>query len=228
MKYEWIMFDVDNTLLDYDAAEKLALKNTLQTFGIKWKDEILPYYQEINKILFKQLEKGEISSNTLRIKRFELLFYEFDITHDVSLFAEKYLNHFSNGSMLLPTVKKVIVKLYKSFKLIILTNGISDVQRTRINKSGIGHCFSELVISDEVGVSKPNKGIFEYAFVKMSNPEKNKVLIVGDSLSSDIKGGSTYGIDTCWYNPKNASTKDKIYTYEIKDFSELESIVNIE
>jgi putative hydrolase of the HAD superfamily len=226
MKYEWIIFDADNTLFDYDTAECLALKATMDSLGIKWHDGILPKYREINQSLFKQLEEGKINSNILRLRRFEELFNKFDITHDVTEFSIKYLTNLASGSMLLPSVKDVITKLYKNFKLLILTNGISDVQRPRISNSDIGHCFDELVISDEVGISKPDKGIFKYAFEKMGNPSRNKVLIVGDSLSSDIKGGSNFGIDTFLYNPSRISTKEKNHTYEIIIFYELVLIVN--
>jgi len=227
MKYEWLLFDADGTLFDYNKAELLALKGTFKDFDVKFSDSYLQTYRQINNGLFKDFEKGLVSSLELRTKRFELLFSEYNIELGILDFSNKYLKKLSENSMLLDDALQTISKLYPDFKMLLVTNGLSDVQRPRFDNSKIKDCFEDIIISDEVGVAKPSTAFFDIAFKTMDKPDKNDVMIIGDSLSSDMAGGINYGIDTCWYNSQNDKNEHNInVTYEIHDLHEILKIVD--
>ncbi len=225
MKYRWIIFDADGTLFDYDSAESQALNKTLTDFNIKPTAEIIKKYRNINGSLFKALENGTIDLNKLKTERFFLLFKDLGISVDVKNFAEIYLSNLSKGSRLLPDAYETVEKLSTTVEMIILTNGISTVQRPRLGDSPIGKFFRDIIISDEVGCAKPAAEIFDISFKKMGDPSPKTVLMVGDSLTSDIKGGNDYGIDTCWIHPDATSGETSVATYQIDKLSELFNIV---
>lgn len=228
MKYEWILFDADGTLFDYDAAEVSALREAFKEFGVSsYTPAVRKAYREINEKLFKQYENGEITSIKLRTRRFELLFSEMKVRLDVRAFSTRYLAHLAECSILLPNALKTVRRLAKTYKLLLITNGLGDVQRPRIVNSELKNYFRNLVISDEVGCAKPDERFFDFAFALMGGPPKHSVLVVGDSLTSDIEGGIRYGIDTCWANYKNQLRPTEIRpTYEIHTLGRLINILN--
>ena len=222
MKYKWLLFDADSTLFDYDKAEETALKKAFEGNGLKCSEAYHKRYNRINKDLFDYLEKGLMTSKELRIKRFKLLFSEFDINLEAVSFSTTYLDNLSQCSLLLPDALEVIRELAENHKLLIVTNGIGDVQRPRINNSDISDYIDGFVISEELGIAKPAKEYFDVAFEMMGKPDKNDVLIIGDSLSSDMTGGVNYGIDTCWFNPdKRPNDKIQGITYEIDNLKQV-------
>lgn len=202
MKYKWLLFDLDGTLFDYDKAESLALEKAFNKFNHKFNPAYNDAYIEINKLLWTDSEQGKITTHKLRVKRFEILFSKLNLDYDPILFSDCYLQNISGEAHLIEGAEIVLTSLFKKARLVLITNGIKEVQRTRLSKSTINKFFSDIIISEEVGAAKPDKLIFDAAFKKMNHPLKKDVLIIGDSLSSDIKGGNDYGIDTCWFNPK--------------------------
>ncbi len=226
MKYKWLLFDADGTLYDYDAAEAMALCESLKFYDIDFTSECHMRYRQINSQLFKEYEQGVMASSRLRVKRFELLFEEYDIELDAHVFANLYLSKLSSCSILIPGALDIIRKLGNDYQMAIVTNGIADVQRKRFDKSEIKQYFSRVIISDEIGVAKPDGRFFDAAFMAIGYPDKKDVIIIGDSLTSDIAGGINYGIDTCWFNPLKASNKDNVkMTYEITALSELAGVL---
>lgn len=226
MKYEWLLFDADGTLFDYEKAEGTSLESTLKEFGIAYKPGYRDTYRRINAAIWGQFEEGRISQERLRTKRFELLFEALQVEGDVEAFSTRYLRNLAEGSELMEGAENVVRALQGQVGLMIITNGLADVQRPRFARSVIGDCFADLVISEEVGSAKPNGKIFDIAFERMQFPRQEQVLIVGDSLSSDIKGGNNYGIDTCWFNPQREPGSQEIEpTYEITALDELLSVV---
>jgi 2-haloacid dehalogenase len=226
MKYEWLLFDADGTLFDYEKAEATSLESTLEEFGITYEPGYRDTYRRINAAIWGQFEQGRISQERLRTKRFELLFAALQVEGDAEAFSARYLRNLAEGSELMEGAEEVVRALEGQVGLMIITNGLADVQRPRFARSAIGDCFADLVISEEVEAAKPNGKIFDIAFEKMRFPRKEEVLIVGDSLSSDIKGGNTYGIDTCWFNPRREHSSEEIEpTFEIAALDELLSVV---
>lgn len=227
MKYEIIIFDADETLFDFNKSEKEAFKNTMVEFNIKYDEDYhLKIYKEINSKLWKEIEAGSITQQELKIERFKRLSVALDIDFNEIEFANCYAKNLANSSHLYKESIDLIESLYNSYKLIIVTNGLTEIQDKRIRKSVIAKYFEDIVISEEVGVSKPNPKIFEYALKDIENLDKNKILIVGDSLTSDIQGGINFGIDTCWFNPHKIGNETNFKpTYEISNIMELKNLV---
>ena len=226
MKYRWLLFDADDTLFDYDAAESAALGKTFEENGYLCPDTWRLRYREINFSLFKAHENGTITPAALRTRRFELLFEEFGLPIPVAAFSKQYLSNLAGNAMLIKGALDVIRQLSPFFRMLIVTNGIADVQKPRIKKSGIMDYFEGLVISEEAGAAKPAPAFFDFAFRRMGHPPKKDVMLIGDSLTADMAGGINYGIDTCWYNRKK-TVNDTILniTHEISDLFALFEIV---
>ncbi|MCP4535587.1 MAG: noncanonical pyrimidine nucleotidase, YjjG family [Chloroflexi bacterium] len=228
MKYKWLLLDADNTLFDYDKAEATALQRTFEQFGHKFEPAYAKAYRRINHKIWLQFEQGQISQDRLRTRRFELLFEAVEIESDPVKFSVTYIQNLAKGAYLIDGAEQVVKSLVGRVGLMLITNGLKEVQRSRLARSTIADCFSDVVISDEIGVAKPEVGIFQVAFERMRNPKKADVLIVGDSLTSDIKGGNAYGIDTCWFNPDRlVCDQDVEIQYEIRRLDELRAIVGI-
>ncbi|WP_032121460.1 YjjG family noncanonical pyrimidine nucleotidase [Clostridium amazonitimonense] len=227
MKYDTIMFDADETLFDFKKSERDALKNTMLEFNIEYDENYhLKVYKDVNKAIWKELEDGLITQKKLKIERFKRLSNRLNAGFDEVLFAKSYMRHLSLASFLYHDSIGLIESLYKNYKLSIITNGLTEVQDTRIRKSIIAKYFDDIVISEEVQVSKPDPRIFEHALNNIKHTNKSTVLIVGDSLTSDIQGGINSGIDTCWFNPNKIVNETSIKpTYEISNLMELKDIL---
>ncbi len=225
-KYKWLLFDADHTLFDFNAAAANALRDTFVIFGHKFLPEYAPIYQTINNQIWQAFEKGEISAERLRIERFELLMEKICLSENADAFSDRYLQFLGEGTDLIEGAEALVEWLNGRFQLALITNGLKDVQRPRLARSSIGHYFNPVIISDEVGVAKPNCRIFDIAFEQMGQPDKSDVLIIGDSLTSDMQGGVNYGIDTCWYNPTGRPLSGQIkVSYEINHLSDLLAVL---
>ncbi|MBU5311336.1 YjjG family noncanonical pyrimidine nucleotidase [Tissierella carlieri] len=227
MKYEVIIFDADETLFDFKKSEREALKSTMLEFNIEYDEDYhLNVYKDINTAIWKEFEDELITQEKLKIERFKRLSDRLSAGLDESEFAKSYMKNLSYGSFLYDDSVDLVDSLHKDYRLIIITNGLSDVQDNRIRKSVIARYFADIVVSEEVQISKPDPKIFELALNNIKYTDKNKVLMVGDSLTSDIQGGINFGIDTCWFNPNKIMNKTEIKpTYEISNLMELKDIL---
>lgn len=227
MKYEIIIFDADETLFDFEKSEKDALKNTILEFNIEYDENYhLKVYKEINNAIWKELEDGLITQKKLKVERFKRLSDRLKAEFDEVQFTKAYTKHLSNASFLYDDSITIVENLHKDYRLSMITNGLKDVQDNRIRKSIIAKYFEDIVVSEEVDVAKPDPKIFEHALNNIKHTDKSKVLMVGDSLTSDIQGGINFGIDTCWFNPNKIINKTGINpTYEISNLMELKNII---
>lgn len=227
MKYEVIIFDADETLFDFKRSEKEAFKKAMISQGIEYDENYhLKIYHEINTAIWKEFEQGLITQERLKVDRFKRLSDKLDIELDAEKMAEQYMEYLSDASFLYDDAIELLESLKDKYKLVIITNGLTKVQDKRIRKSIAAKYFDDIVISEEVSISKPNAEIFHHALERINYQDKSKVLMVGDSLTSDIKGGINAGIDTCWYNPhkiKNAMGIEP--TYEVANYEELKLIL---
>ncbi|MED3689894.1 YjjG family noncanonical pyrimidine nucleotidase [Peribacillus butanolivorans] len=226
MKYEVILFDVDDTLLDFSISEKRALHRAFLEFelptGVK---DYEASYQEISKVLWRELEQGLTNLSDLGVERFKRLFLKHELGIQAEVFSGVYLGYLSKEIHLIKGAVELCDNL-AGCRLAIITNGFTDVQTSRIGGSPLCNTFEHIIISQEAGFQKPAKGIFDYAFSKLQITDKAKVLIVGDSLTSDIQGGINYGIDTCWFNPNLKENNLGIKpTYEIRELTDLIEVV---
>jgi len=226
MGYRWILFDADNTLFDFDRSAHEALQRTIEAHGVAFEPAHATTYQQINTRYWHAFERGEVEQSRLRVGRFEELLKNLGLTAtDPATFATHYEQRLSEGGHLLDGSEEILEILRPHVQMALITNGLQSVQRPRLAKSPIRPYFREILISEEVGAAKPDPQIFEVAFSRMGSPTPAEVLMVGDSLSSDIRGGADFGCDTCWYNPhQNPLGSDVSPTFEIEHLRQLEAI----
>ncbi|HAX72656.1 MAG TPA: noncanonical pyrimidine nucleotidase, YjjG family [Firmicutes bacterium] len=223
MKYDVILFDADETLYDFKKSEREAFKNTMIQFNFDYDETYhLNTYQDINTLIWKEFEQGVITQEKLKIERFKRLSDALNVSFNETDFANAYMEHLANASFLYDGSLELVKHLNQSHKLAIVTNGLTTVQTKRIRQSDIAKYFETVVISEEILISKPNPLIFDHTLNLLNVLDKSKVLMVGDSLTSDIQGGINFGIDTCWYNPEQVENHTDIEpTYEINSFEDL-------
>jgi len=227
MKYKIILFDADGTLYDFDRAAVEALKSSFDKYNLNWTEETFATYERVNKKIWNDFERGIISTSEIKTERFKRFFDMINVENvDPILFSKDYLKFLSQNNYLLPQANEIVKWSSEFFELAIVTNGLASVQNPRFQNSELRKYFKHIVISEEIGFAKPHKEIFDFTFRQFNNPCKDSVIIIGDNLTSDIKGGVNYGIDTCWYNPsKGENNSDIIPTYEISALHELKNIL---
>jgi len=220
--YRTILFDADNTLFDFSRAEREALADTLVYCGITPTDTLIKAYSEINDRMWKRLERGEIAKEALREARFEEFCKAFGFDADVPQMSKTYMDFLSEKAHLIDGAGEICAALAARYQLYIVTNGIKSVQRRRFAACALKPYFFDIFISEEIGFEKPHVGYFEAVAARIPEFTPKTALIVGDSLTSDIKGGIAAGIDTCWYNPHALENREALpITYEIKALQEL-------
>jgi YjjG family noncanonical pyrimidine nucleotidase len=220
--YPWLFFDADGTLFDYNLAETTAFRKAFDLLKFEFEDSYLDAYQKINRELWKALERHEITPGVLRLRRFELLLEALQLSGSADELNVAYVEQLGLCTDLVDGAYGVLDALHKDSRIAIVTNGLEAVQRSRLLHSTIHPFIAELIISEEVGAAKPHPAFFDAAFARTGNPHKRDVLIIGDSLTSDIRGGADYGIDTCWYNPTQETKPEGLpITYEIQHLHEL-------
>lgn len=223
MKYNWLLFDADDTLFDFKKSAKYAMTQSLDHFKIDPPEGYYKVYKEINHAAWLAFEKKEITIEELRFSRFDKFLKAIGEYRDPIEMNDFYLHQLSQTDFMIDGAKKMIKELLEAgHELCMITNGLKEVQRPRIAKTKMGQYFKHIIISDEIGVSKPHAGFFEYAFEQIGHPDKSSALVIGDSLSSDIQGGNNFGLSTCWYNPnKNKNLTKHQPTYELHKLQEL-------
>lgn len=226
-KYYCILFDADNTLLNFDAAENKALAETLVNYGIEPDAETVQTYRTINEELWRQLEKGQIRREKLFGERFSRFLKAINAAGDGVEMNRFYLEQLStHPDLMSPEVLDVLRELSEVATLAIVSNGAQKVQTRRLAESGVMNFMEDAFISEKMGCEKPNARIFDAALRALGVENREHVLMVGDSLPSDIQGGSNAGLDTCWYNPNHAENPGKVCpTYEISNLEELYQLV---
>lgn len=220
--YQWLLFDADDTLFDYQKAEGLALARAFERAGQRFDPATLPTYRELNHALWLGVERGEVTPDVVRVRRFEQFFAAIGSPLQPEPFTNIYQECLADSSELIDGANEVLGALARRYRCAIVTNGLSDVQHRRINKSPIKAHIEAVFVSQEVGAAKPSAAYFDAVFAKIGQPERSAVLIIGDSLTSDIRGGADYGLDTCWFNPGGKPRPDQPrITYEIARLAEL-------
>lgn len=220
--YKWLLFDADNTLLDFTSASKKAFTKALKIMDIPNEDSLFSMYKKANRVVWTAFEKGEMDTITLRYKRFELFLDAIQLKRDPKLFSTTYLDNLVEHSELLDGAQKLLDRIHGQFKIGLITNGLKEVQRPRLAHTNTTKYFDIVVVSDEIGVAKPNSGFFDIAFQEMGFPAKKDVLVIGDNIHSDILGGIEYQVDTCWFNPSKQPNATSIKpTFEIHQLSQL-------
>lgn len=226
MKYRHLLFDADDTLLDFKASEQAALRLLFNSLNIPLTKGIHDLYQEINHTLWTEFERGEITKEDILKTRFRKLFAKVGIEITRPNLEAEYQEMLASGHMVIPGVFEVLDQLKEHYELFIVSNGVATTQYNRLHNSGLYPYFKAIFISEETGYQKPQIEFFKYVFARIPDFEISRALIIGDSLTSDIQGGINSGIDTCWYNPNNIhNMKGLPTTYQICNLKELCSIL---
>lgn len=222
-----VLFDLDDTLFDFHKAEKIALTKTLVHFGIDPTEETLALYSTINAAHWKRLELGEISREEVKVGRYRELFKTIGVECDPVKATAYYESMLSIGHYFIPGAPELLEELYRKYRLYIVSNGTAKVQEGRIGSSGIAKYMDGIFISQILGANKPDKQFFDICFAEIPDFSLSETVIIGDSLSSDIKGGINAGITTVWFNPKRIENDNNIKPdYTIKELSEVPGLLS--
>lgn len=222
-KYSTLLFDLDDTLLDFGKAEDNAISKLFDYYSIPCTEENKQLYINHNKSLWKALEKKEITRKQLFEARFTELFRMLGVDADGLKANSEFISYIAQGSFLIDGALEVCEKLHKDYKIYIITNGAIKAQRGRLNGSPLMQYCDGVFISEEIGFVKPEKAYFDFVFSVIDEKDKSKVLVIGDSLTSDIKGAVDYGLDSCWL--KGDSEAESPATFSIRKITELPSIL---
>lgn len=222
-----VLFDLDDTLFDFHKAEKIALTKTLVHFGIDPTEETLALYSTINAAHWKRLELGEISREEVKVGRYRELFKTIGVECDPVKATAYYESMLAISHYFMPGAPELLGELYRKYRLYIVSNGTAKVQEGRIGSSGIAKYMDGIFISQILGANKPDKQFFDICFAEIPDFSLSETVIIGDSLSSDIKGGINAGITTVWFNPKGIENDNDIKPdYTIKELSEVPGLLS--
>ena len=221
-----ILFDLDDTILDFGAAERVAITKAFREVGLEPTETLLKRYCEINCSQWEAFERGEITRDTVLTRRFELLFRELGVQIDPQTCDQIYMGYLGVGHYFVPGAVELLKYLFPKYNLYIVSNGVAATQNSRLASANISHFFKEIFISEKTGHHKPEREYFDYCFARIPDFRPEETLIVGDSLTSDIKGGRNAGILTCWFNPSHRAPRpDIVPDYEIHSLDELRSLL---
>ena len=231
-RYEILLFDADNTLFDFTRAEENAFRETADAAGLDFSDALYHQYSSINDGLWKRLEQKEITLDFLKLERFRVLLTETGRADDeetltlAKFMRDTYMNALAGQACLIDGAEETCRALAPDYRMYIITNGISKIQRSRFEKSALTPYFAGMFVSEELGVSKPSSAYFEKVFDALGNPDKAKVLVIGDSLTSDCDGATDFGLDFCRFNPKGEPDNGRVFPYTVKKLSEIKTLLD--
>lgn len=223
-KYQVLLIDADETLLDFKKGELESFKKVITKAIGHFDQKMFEEYEKINQGLWKRFEAQEISKEEVVNGRYAQLFALYQIDFDPQKANDMFIDNLSNCKYLIPNALEILEYLKDKYDLYCVTNGVKKAQFGRLAASGIDKYFKGVFVSEEVGYNKPSRQYFDHVFAKI-NAKKEECLIIGDSLSSDIKGGQDYGIDTCWFNFQDKPITDPKITYVINDLIRLKEIL---
>lgn len=226
-----ILWDIDGTLLDFEKAEEAGIRGCFETYQLgECTDEMLEVYKKINRRYWLMLERGEIEKPVLLVKRFEDFLDAYGLNSSVAAdFNAEYQIRLGDTVVFCEHALETVQELKGKVLQCAVTNGTKVAQDRKLRNSGLDKLFDHVFISEEVGIEKPNKGFFDIVFETIGSFAADEVLIVGDSLTSDIQGGINAGIKTCWFNPKGTeNTGDVTPEYEIRDIGEVLKLTDLQ
>ena len=220
-----LLLDLDDTILDFHRAEKIALTRALTEAGVEVTDARLARYSEINNSRWQLLEEKKITRPEVLLSRFEIFFRELGIDVDAHAVQTAYERYLSVGHFFLPGAEEQLETLFPRYRLYLASNGTASVQQGRMTSAGLYPYFERVFISQEIGFNKPDKAYFDACFAQIPGFDRKKALVVGDSLTSDILGGINAGVKTVWVNPERKSCGSIRPDYEITALSQLETLL---
>ena len=222
---EFLLLDLDDTILDFHKAERIAVSKTFREFGIEPTEALLHRYHLINKACWEKLERKEWTREQVLLNRFQMVFDQVRVARDPAEFAKSYEHNLSIGHYFLPGAEEAVAALSKKYRLFLASNGTASVQKGRMTSANLYRFFETVFVSQEIGHNKPSKAYFDACFASIPDFDPAKALIVGDSLSSDIQGGINAGIKTVWVNPDHKPCNNIRPDYEIEALHQLPALL---
>ena len=223
---EFLFLDLDDTILDFHKAERLAVSKTFREFGLEPTDAVLDRYHEINKLHWQRLERSEITRDQVLVGRFRMLFEELGKDADPDQIARSYEHNLGIGHYYLPGAREAVDALQGRYRLFLASNGTASVQHSRLTSAGLYPCFEQVFVSQNLGFNKPAKEFFDACAARIPGYDAAKAMMVGDSLTSDILGGIRAGMRTCWVNPTHRQAPADIRPdYEIESLAQLPALL---
>ena len=222
---ECLLLDLDDTILDFHKAERIALSKTIRDFGVEPTEDVLTLYHAINKRHWEMLERGELTRAQVLVNRFGELFAQLGVTVDPEQCARAYEKNLSIGHYFLPGAEEAVDLLSRKYRLFLVSNGTASVQKGRMTSANLYRFFEQVFVSQEIGYNKPAKAYFDACFARIPNFDPKKAIIVGDSLTSDILGGKNAGIATVWVNPNHLPAGEIVADYEIEALCQLPKLL---
>ena len=200
MRKPILLFDLDNTILDFDSGERAALLDAFRQFRIEPTEKLLEDYHHINIKYWERLERGELSRMEVLEGRFDELFHLYGIDCTGKIIQSVYEKNLGSHYDFMPGAKELLEKLYEKNDLYIVSNGCAEIQASRIEGANLKKYFKDFFVSENIGFDKPDARFFACCFSNIPDFDKKKAVVIGDSLTSDIKGGKNAGVLTCWFN----------------------------
>ena len=223
---EYLFLDLDDTILDFHRAERVAITRTLRDFGLEPTEEVLSRYHEINRWHWHQLELKKMTRQQVLEGRFRMLFHELGVDVDPAAVTTAYADNLSQGHWFLPGAEEALEILHGKYRLFCASNGTASVQKGRMTSANLYRFFEQVFISQDLGHNKPAQAYFDACFARIPGFDPERAMIVGDSLTSDIRGGNNAGIRTCWVNPGHAPRDPEIHVdYEIEGLRDLPALL---
>ncbi len=208
--YTTLLLDVDGTLLDFNEAELRGVCAVMEHFGLTPGPERIARYHQINSEYWKAFERGDIKRDEIFGSRFRKFFASYDMEVDGSEAEPMYREYLNSCAVLIKDAPEICAWLQERYSLYVVTNGVSTTQYKRLHDSGLDQFFTDIFVSEDTGSQKPHKAYFDYCFDRIPEKDLSKMLIIGDSLTSDIKGGKLAGIDTCWLTDQEHNCPEEL------------------
>ena len=223
---EFLFLDLDDTILDFHQAERVALSKTIADFGVEPTEHVLHRYHLINKAHWEMLERGELTREQVLVGRFRTLFEELGVAVDPADCTAVYSKNLAIGHYFMPGAEEAVERLSKKYRLFLASNGTASVQHGRMTSANLYRFFEKVFVTQDIGYNKPAKEYFDRCFAQIPDLDRSKAMMVGDSLTSDIRGGINAGIATCWVNPDHLPGREDIRPdYEIEALPQLEALL---
>ncbi len=226
MSITHLFFDADHTIFDFDKCQTRSLQKAFNDCEIDYQPEYGEIYTRINKACWKSFEKGKITREQLKSQRMQSFCRAINLDIPGSYFHDLYAKHLSSAIYYFEGAESTLHQLSSTYQMVLITNGLAEIQRPRLEKSSLLPCFDEVIISGEIGYTKPDRKFFKIAMEKCQYPAPKETLVIGDNLHADIRGGKQMGMLTAWFNPDGLEKDEDVQPdYEFNHWNQLNAIL---